>query len=77
MAAYAAIQEIVWIRVVRTELHIKALELCRSTSPTILKMDCMSAIDLTQNPVHHKRSKQICVQRPNREATLAACEDSR
>ena len=59
MAAYAAIQKIVWIRGVITELDIKDLELSRSTSPTILNTDSKSAIDLAQNPVHHKRSKHI------------------
>ena len=59
MAAYVAIQEIVWIRGVMTELGIKDLELSRSTSPTILIMDSNSAIDLAQNPVHHKRSNHI------------------
>ena len=62
MAAYAAIQEIVWIRGVMTELGIKDLELSRSTSPTILNMDSKSAIDLAQNPVHHKKSKHIRIQ---------------
>ena len=59
MAAYAAIQEIVWIRGVMTKLGIKDLELSRSTSSTILNMDSKRAIGLTQNPVHHKRSKYI------------------
>ena len=58
MAAYAAIQEIVWIRGATTELGIKNIELSRSTSPTFLK-DSTSAIDLTQNPVYHKRSSHI------------------
>ena len=58
MAAYEAIQEIVWIRGVMTKLGIKDLELSRSTSPTILNMDSNSAINL-QNPIHHKRSKHI------------------
>ena len=46
MAAYAAIQEIVWIRRVMTELVIKDLELSRSSSLTILNMDSKSAIDM-------------------------------
>jgi hypothetical protein len=59
MAAYAAIQEIVWIRGVMTELGLKGFELSGNTSPTILNMDSKSAIDLAQNPVNHKRSKHI------------------
>ena len=59
MAAYAAIQEIVWIRGVMTELGLKGFELSGSASPTILNMDSKSAIDLAQNPVNHKRSKHI------------------
>lgn len=59
MAAYAAIQEIVWIRGVMTELGIRGFELSKNASPTILNMDSKSAIDLAQNPVNHKRSKHI------------------
>lgn len=59
MAAYAAIQEIVWIRGVMTELGLKGFELSSRASPTILNMDSKSAIDLAQNPINHKRSKHI------------------
>ena len=59
MAAYAAIQEIVWIRGVMTELGLKGFQLSKDASPTILNMDSKSAIDLAQNPVNHKRSKHI------------------
>lgn len=59
MAAYAAIQEIVWIRGVMTELGLQGFELSSDASPTILYMDSKSAIDLAQNPVNHKRSKHI------------------
>jgi hypothetical protein len=56
MAAYAAIQEIVHIRGVMTELGLKGFEISGNASPTILNMDSKSAIDLAQN---HKRSKHI------------------
>ena len=59
MAAYAAIQEIVWIRGVMTELGLKGFQLSKDASPTILNMDSKGAIDLAQNPVNHKRSKHI------------------
>ena len=59
MAAYAAIQEIVWIRGVMTELGLKGFQLSEDASPTILNIDSKSAIDLAQNPVNHKRSKHI------------------
>ena len=36
MAAYVAIQEIVWILGVMTELGINDFELSRNTSPTVL-----------------------------------------
>jgi hypothetical protein len=59
MAAYGAIQEIVWIRGVMTELGIKEFELSGKAAPTTLNMDSKSAIDLAQNPINHKRSKHI------------------
>ena len=59
MAAYAVIQEIVWIRGVMTELGLKGFQLSKDASPTILNMDSKSAIDLAQNPINHKRSKHI------------------
>ena len=59
MAVYAAIQEIVWIRGVMTELGVPGYQLNKSASPTIILMDSKSAIDLAENPVHHKRSKHI------------------
>ena len=52
MAAYAAIQEIVGIRGVMTELGLKGFQLSNDASPTILNMDSKSAIVLAQNPVN-------------------------
>ena len=59
MVAYAAIQEIVWIRGVMTELGLKGFQLSKDAPPTILNTDSKSAIDLAQNPVNNKRSKLI------------------
>ena len=59
MTACAAIQEIVWIRGVTTELGLTGFHLSKDASPTILNMGSKSAIDLTQNPVNHKRSRHI------------------
>ena len=42
-----------------TELGLKGFQLSKGASPTILNMDSKSAIDLTQNPVNHTRSKHI------------------
>ena len=49
MAAYAAIQEIVWVRGAMTELGLKGFQLSKDASPTILNMDSNSAIDLTRH----------------------------
>jgi len=55
MAAYALIQEICWLRGVLSELGFN------SDEPTRVYMDSKSAIDLANNPVHHKRSKHIAI----------------
>ncbi len=55
MAAYALIQEICWLRGVLSELGFNTDE------PTKVYMDSKSAIDLANNPVHHKRSKHITI----------------
>ena len=61
MAAYAAIQEILWVRGVLSELGYNEYDLDSSQPPTSLFMDSKSAINLAENPVHHKRSKHIRV----------------
>ena len=61
MAAYAAIQEILWIRGVLSELGYREFDLNSVELPTSLYMDSKSAISLAENPVHHKRSKHIRV----------------
>ncbi len=55
MAAYALIQEICWLRGVLSELGFNTDE------PTKVFMDSKSAIDLANNPVHHKRLKHIAI----------------
>ena len=55
MAAYALIQEICWLRGVLSELRFN------SDEPTKVYMNSKSAIDLANNPVHHKRSKHIAI----------------
>ena len=55
MAAYALIQEICWLRGVLSELGFETDE------PVKVFMDSKSAIDLANNPVHHKRSKHIAI----------------
>ena len=45
MTAYAAIQEVVWIRGVMTELGLKGFQLSKDASPTILNTDSKGAID--------------------------------
>jgi hypothetical protein len=59
MAAYAAIQEIIWVRGVLGEIGLDEFELCPTAAPTTLFMDNKSAINLAENPIHHKRSKHI------------------
>ena len=51
MAAFFAIQELVWVKGVLSELGIDLVD--RTTS----MMDAQSAISLAKNPTHHKRSK--------------------
>jgi len=55
MAAFDLIQEICWLRGVMSELGFELEE------PTRVYMDSQSAIDLANNPVHHKRSKHIAI----------------
>ncbi len=61
MAAYAAIQEILWVRGVLSELGYREYDFNSSQPPTSLFMDSKSAINLAENPVHHKRFKHIRV----------------
>jgi hypothetical protein len=56
MAAFALIQEICWLRGVISELGFELVE-----EPTRVYMDSQSAIDLANNPVHHKKSKHIAI----------------
>ena len=53
MAAFGAIQELIWTKGVLDELGFIYV------GPMILHMDIMSAIALAKNPTHHKRSKHI------------------
>jgi hypothetical protein len=53
MAAFGAIQELIWTKGVLDELGFIYV------GPMILHMDSMSAIALAKNPTHHKRSKHI------------------
>ena len=53
MAAFFAIQELVWVKGVLSELGIDLVD------RTTLMMDAQSAISLAKNPTHHKRSKHI------------------
>ena len=48
MTAYAAIQEIVWIQWVVTELGLEGFQLSKDASSTILNMDSKRAVDLAQ-----------------------------
>ena len=53
MAAFGAIQELIWTKGVLSEMGFDYID------PMILHMDAQSAIALTKNPTHHKRSKHI------------------
>ena len=53
MAAFGAIQELIWIKGVLSEIGIQLVD------PITLLMDAKSAIALAKNPMHHKRSKHI------------------
>ena len=53
MAAFGAIQELIWIKGVLGELGFAYVD------PITLHMDSKSAISLAKNPTHHKRSKHI------------------
>jgi hypothetical protein len=53
MSAFAAIQELIWLKGVLKEIGILI------DDPITLNMDAKSAIALAKNPMHHKRSKHI------------------
>jgi len=53
MAAFGAIQELIWTKGVMDELGFEVV------GPMILHMDSKSAMALAKNPTHHKRSKHI------------------
>ena len=53
MAAFGAIQELIWTKGVLSELDFDYV------GPMILHMDSKSAMALAKNPTHHKRSKHI------------------
>ena len=53
MAAFGAIQELIWIKGVLGELGFNYVD------PITLYMDSKSAMSLAKNPTHHKRSKHI------------------
>ena len=53
MAAFGAIQELIWTKGVLSELGFDYVD------PMILHMDSQSAMALAKNPTHHKRSKHI------------------
>ncbi len=53
MAAFGAIQELIWTKGVLGEIGFDYV------GPLILHMDSQSAMALARNPTHHKRSKHI------------------
>ncbi len=53
MAAFGAIQELIWLKGVLSEIGIHLVD------PITLHVDAKSAIALAKNPMHHKRSKYI------------------
>ena len=53
MAAFGAIQELIWIKGVLGEIGFDYVD------PITLYMDSKSAMSLAKNPTHHKRSKHI------------------
>ena len=53
MAAFGAIQELIWIKGVLGEIGFNYID------PITLYMDSKSAMSLAKNPTHHKRSKHI------------------
>ena len=53
MSAFGAIQELIWIKGVLSEIVIQLVD------PITLHMDVKTAIALAKNPMHHKRSKHI------------------
>ena len=56
MAMYAGIQELLWVRGLIREIGLFDSLI---DGPTPFLVDNMSAIDLANNPVYHKRSKHI------------------
>ena len=54
MAISSTTQEIKWIRQLLNELHI-----CYQQEPTILNIDNQAAIAISENDVHHARTKHI------------------
>ena len=53
MAAFGAIQELIWIKRVLGEIGFNYID------PINLYMDSKSAMSLAKNPTHHKQSKHI------------------
>ena len=53
MAAFGAIQELIWLKGVLSEIGIHLVD------PITLNIDAKSAIALAKNPMDHKRSKHI------------------
>ena len=53
MAAFGAIQELIWTKGVISEMGFNYVD------PMTLFMDSKSAMALAKNPTHHKRSKHI------------------
>ena len=54
MAISSTVQEIKWIRQLLNELYI-----CYQNEPTILNIDNQAAIAISENDVHHARTKHI------------------
>ena len=52
MAAFGAIQELIWLKGVLSEIGINLVD------PITLDMDAKSAIALAKNPMHHKRNER-------------------
>ena len=56
MAAFGAIQELIWLKGVLSEIGIHLVDPITLNG---LNMDAKRAIALAKNPMHHKRSKHI------------------
>jgi hypothetical protein len=54
MAAFGAIQELIWIKGVLGEIGFNYID-----PITLYMVDSKSAMSLAKNPTHHKRSKHI------------------